>query len=616
MRTSLRTFGAAALGAALLLTSSVAAVADEPGFTGTVSVVHFNDVHGSLQTTEKSIGYAKVATFIEQQKATNPNTIVLDAGDVIAGNKNAALDNGLSFAPILNTVGIDAMTAGNAEFSYGSGPLIAFRDAIDYPMLVPNMVERTTEEPMGEGWTIIDLPNGMRAGVFGVTTPASAAMGTTDYAYTDAVQSAKDQVAELEAEGVDLVIALTHLGEIDPKGNVTDVAAQVPGIDLIVDGHTHTAYEHGTTYSGVPTVQADANGESIGTVDLNFENGQLVGTTAKLHHRAEFENVEPKAETQAQIESFNERLAAFFDHTVGETSVALEGTRNIVRTQETNLGDMFTDAIRLKSGADLVLYPAGNIGGPIGPGQVSRADVYTMARLNVEVVTVRMTGAQILAFLADASNTYPGPSGYFLQISGGSYRLDPSTTPATVHSVKVGGAALNPRASYTVAVETGATVSPGVTDGTVLGSVGFAAPLLEEYIAAHSPVAPGVEDRIAVAAAPKTDPGTGPVVQQKVQAKVGVKLPSTHPKVRKTRVKATIRVTAPGVRSSAITGKLVVKVGKKTVRTITLTASKKGVATIRLPKFTKRGKTTVTVRYLGSATLKPATRSVRVSVRA
>ncbi|MFV0434241.1 MAG: bifunctional metallophosphatase/5'-nucleotidase [Leucobacter sp.] len=615
MRKTIRALGAAAAGAALVLSSSIAAVADEPGFTGTVSVVHFNDVHGYLSESSTTIGYPKIAAFIDQQRAENPNTVVLDAGDVIAGNPTASLDQGFSFAAILNTMGIDAMTAGNAEFSFGSAPLIKFRDALDYPMLAPNMVERTTHEPMGPGHTVIDLPNGMHVGVFGVTTPASAGMGTTDYVYTDAVAAAQTQVDELEAEGVDLIIGLTHLGEIDPKGNVLDVADQVPGIDLLVDGHTHTVYETGTTRNGVKIVQAGSYGEKVGTVDLAFEDGEFVGSTARLHHRADFDAVTPKVETQAELDSFLDRLAAFFDHTVGSSDVVLEGTRNVVRTQETNLGNMFTDAIREKSGADLVLYPAGNIGGPVGPGQITRSDVYTMARLNVEVVVVQMTGAQIMDFLADASNTYPGPSGYFLQISGGSYRLDPSTktdtAPATVHSVKVAGVPLNPKKSYAVAVETGATVSPGVSEGTVISSVGFAAPLLEDYIASHSPVAPVAEGRIAEAKVPVTKP----VVQKKVQPKLTVKLSTKKPKANKTRVVTTVKLTASGVKSTARTGKVVVKVGKKTVKTVTLTSSKKGVVKFKLPKFTKKGKAKLTVSYLGNKQLKTAKRTVNIRVR-
>jgi 5'-nucleotidase/UDP-sugar diphosphatase len=170
--------------AAALLTLcalSTAAIAND--FTGNVRIVHINDVHAHVIETKEQIGYPKIAQFIAQERAAHENIIVLDAGDVIAGNPYASVDKGASFAPILNTLGLDVMTAGNAEFVFGSEHLARFRDTLDYPMLVGNMVYKDTEKPFADGHLILDLPNGLRAGIVGVTTPASANMGSKDLKY-------------------------------------------------------------------------------------------------------------------------------------------------------------------------------------------------------------------------------------------------------------------------------------------------------------------------------------------------------------------------------------------------------------------------------------------------
>ena len=121
------------------------------GFTGTVTIVHINDVHANVAETDKQIGYAKIAGFVEQTRAANPNTLFLDAGDVIAGNPYASIDRGLGFVHILNTLGLNAMTAGNSEFAYGSEHLRKFADGLNYPLLVDNMVSRETGKPLSEG---------------------------------------------------------------------------------------------------------------------------------------------------------------------------------------------------------------------------------------------------------------------------------------------------------------------------------------------------------------------------------------------------------------------------------------------------------------------------------
>lgn len=463
-----------------------------------VTIVHFNDIHGSLSETETSIGYSKIAGFIEDLRSKNPNTLVLDAGDVIAGSPNAALDQGIGFSSILNTIGIDVMTAGNAEFSYGSGVLKKFRDKINYPLLVPNMVEKVTREPLSIGNTVITLQNGLKVGVFGVTTPDSGGMGTTDYEYVDAIESAKEQVSFLKSIKVDLIIGLVHLGETNLEANVLDIANNVPGVDLIIDGHTHTSYPLGIEENGVLISQTGAYENNIGVIDLKIINNKIQSQSARLYTHKEISQFLEKPLTKRAVEEYEALLKDFFEVFIGSSLVELEGARNTLRTQETNLGNMITDAIRYKSEADLVLYPAGNIAEIVNFNEISRRDIYTMARLNVDIVVHEMSGAQILEFITHSSQLYPEPSGYFLQISGGSYEILTTSNPVEIGNIVISNTPLELDKLYSVAVEIGATVLPGVNGTVRLKELGYIAPIIEEYILKNSPVSPVIDGRIFI----------------------------------------------------------------------------------------------------------------------
>lgn len=480
-----------------LLAAASAPRASATGFTGAVTIVHINDVHGHLVEADRQIGYARMGGFFDRMRAENPNTLVLDAGDVLSGNAYAALDRGLGFAPVLNTLGIDAMTAGNADFVYGSATLRDFAGRLAYPLLCGNMVAADSGTPVTPGLALVALPNGMTVGIVGVTTPVSAEVGATDLEYRDAAEVAQALVDAARAQGADIVIGLLHLGELDARMNSLMITERVRGLDVIVDGHSHTAYPEGRLSNGLLITQTGQFGEAVGVIDLAFTDGRLTGATARLEDGAALAGVPEKAETVAALAPFLARAEAVFAEPCGQTAVLLDGRREAVRTGETNLGNMFTDAMRARTGADLALLEAGYIGGQVAPGEINRRALLSMARVEAEVVVVEVTGAQIAGFLNSASALFPKPSGALLQISGGSYRIAPgSAAPAT--DVRVGGAPLRPEGRYTVAMVVGSLRLIGSDPGRIRSRAGRTAEILEAHLAANSPVAPTTEGRIVI----------------------------------------------------------------------------------------------------------------------
>lgn len=476
----------------------------EGTFSGTITIIQINDIHGQLTETDTHIGYPKIAAFVAEKLDENPNTLVLDAGDVIAGHRYATIDAGLSFAPILNTIGFDAMVAGNAEFISGTENLRAFERLIDYPMLVGNLVYRDSGDLVGPGHLILELENGMRVGLVGATSPVSAVMGSTDVVYVDAISSTRHFVNKLRSADVDVVVGLFHLGEIDPVMNSFMVADADTGLDIIIDGHSHTVFPEGIVRNGVLISQAGGYGTHVGVVDLTFDDGELVETSARLYDRAYFADRPEKPETRAALDEFLAVADEFFEEVIGETAVALDGRREVVRVSETTLGNLTTDAVRHHTGADIAIVPAGYMDGHFEPGELTRGDLFTMVRIDTEIVVMELTGSQLTDYLSHTSATFPEPAGAFAQISGGTYWIDADGDTPVVHSVTVGGEPISKDETYTVAVIVNHLERPGTSEGTVLSHHGMTSQILAGYLAENSPVTPEVEDRFGAAPTPRS----------------------------------------------------------------------------------------------------------------
>ncbi|QZY51665.1 bifunctional metallophosphatase/5'-nucleotidase [Leucobacter tenebrionis] len=497
--------GTAAGAAALLLAAAPAAVAEEPAadpaFTGTVSIVHINDVHSNVFEGEPGIGYGRAAAYAAQVRAENPDTLFLDAGDVFAGNPYSAIDEGAGLVPVLNTLDLDAMTVGNAEFTYGSSVLEERLGALNYPALGGNMIYRADRRPIAPTTTTVDLPNGMTVGIVGVTTPSSALMGADDLAYVDAIEVARQGVAELRAADVDLLVGLVHLGELDAEMSSPKLAEAIPDFDVIIDGHSHTAFPEGLVVNGTLIAQAGGFSEYIGRVDLDLVDGGVTGVEAQLSGLEDLAGLAPKPDTQQALDQMRQSADEQFAEVVGSTLVPLDGNRSLVRTGEAAVANMFADAVREATEADLAFLSAGYVGGQIEPGDITRRQLFEIARVDTSIITKRMTGQQILDYIERCVREYPRESGEFIHVGGGGYSIDVEAE-RRVHSVTVDGEPIGLDTSYLVALPKGGGEFPGAIDAETVADHGSATPMLEAYLRAHSPVSPELEGRIAFAPTP------------------------------------------------------------------------------------------------------------------
>ncbi len=424
--------------------------------TTKISIIHTNDTHGRLFDSDEydaSWGFAKIATLVKQTKAQNPNTLVLDAGDAFQGMPIINISKGEGLIPILEAVGYDAMTIGNHEFDFGFPALQNLETKMTKISMVSANIFKETGGRVFKPYVIKEV-GGVKVGIFGLTTPETTYKSHPDntkgLTFMDPVKSAKSVVAELKPQ-VDIVIALSHLG-VEGDDTSIKVAEQVEGIDLIIDGHSHTEMPYGVIeVKGTMIAQTGEYTKNVGLVELEIQDKKIVRKSAAL--LPDSKEIKEDETVKALIEKLNEANAPLFAQVVGKTEVELDGLRENVRTKETNLGNLSTDALRVMTGADCAVQNGGGIRASIKAGNITKLDMATVFPFGNTVEVREMTGKALLEALEHSVSAYPDANGGFLQVSGIVFKFNPAKEAGKrVVSVKVGGKDLSLTKKYTVAM--------------------------------------------------------------------------------------------------------------------------------------------------------------------
>ncbi|WP_309089060.1 5'-nucleotidase C-terminal domain-containing protein [Domibacillus sp.] len=451
-----------------------------------LSLIHTNDTHAHIENV------ARKATVVEALREENPSSLLVDAGDVFSGTLYFNQFKGQADLDFMNMLGYDAMTFGNHEFDLGTGPLADFIENAKFPFVSANvnasadanlsslMNETVTDEPMdGRVYNgIIKEVDGEKVGIFGLTTAETQTISSPgdDVVFENYIQEAKKAVASFEAEGVDKVVALSHIGFRDGGGdNDVTLAKEVEGIDVIVGGHTHDKlsepYIDETGAEPTVIVQANEYNKFVGTLDVIFDEEGAI-----TEYAGELIEVDQKNEDGTYVFEENEevknRLAAAYTpeiekvkaQVVGSAAAALDGQRANVRTKETNLGNLITDAMLAKaktidSDTVIALQNGGGIRASIDAGDITMEEVLTVMPFGNALAIMDLTGAEIKAALEHSVSLAPEQNGAFLQAAGLKFTYDSSKAAGSrVTSVEVneGGTfvPLDEAKTYAVATNT------------------------------------------------------------------------------------------------------------------------------------------------------------------
>jgi len=419
-----------------------------------LTIVHTNDTHARIESGKGIMGFAKISTKVTELRAANPNLLLVDVGDTFHGQTIATLVEGESVVKVMNAMQYDVMVPGNHDFNYGKDRLLELKDMLDFPLISANI---TTDEGTHflPGF-IIKKIDGVKIGIFGLTTPETAykthPKNVEGLTFDNPIERAQVMVNLLK-DNVDLVICVGHIGE-DAGSEFTSkkIIAAVDGIDVFIDGHSHTVKPEGEIIGDTLLVQTGAYDANLGIVDLTLTNGVV---TAKKASHLTTEQATNVVEDPAIIKVIAEISAAnklITEVNVGSTSVMLEGTREIVRAGESNLGNLITNAMLYESGAQIAITNGGGIRASIEAGEITVGDVITVLPFGNYIVTLDVLGSDIIKALENGVTDYPVAKGAFPHVAGITFTFDPAK-PAMerITSVMFNGKELDPKMTYSVA---------------------------------------------------------------------------------------------------------------------------------------------------------------------
>ena len=460
---------------------------EEKAGTNKITILHTNDTHGRLKADNSVIGIDTVAAI----KNNTENSILVDAGDTIHGLPFVTLSKGQDAVDLLNAAGYEYIVPGNHDFNYGYSRLVElFKNSVTLKS-GENKLRLLASNIKKDGKSVFESNNikemevngkTVKVGFFGIATEETAYKTNPNNVkgieFTSPIDAAKEQVAELEKQGADVIVALSHVGT-DESSDPTayDVINSVEGIDVYVDGHSHTTFKNGEDVNGTLLVSTGEYLSNLGKVEIELnENNEVVSATASLITKEEALKVTPDAKVTAKIAEIDKAQGEVLSEVIGTNTIDLDGDRNSVRFGETNLGNLITDAMMDETGADLAITNGGGIRASIKAGDITKGDVVSVLPFGNFIVTKQLTGAQIKEVLEFGVRSYGESLGGFPHVAGIKFVVDPGRAVGDrIISLTINGEALDMNKTYTVA--TNDFMAAGGDDYPCFGDI----PTLNEY---------------------------------------------------------------------------------------------------------------------------------------
>ena len=406
----------------------------DTSYAGKTVILHTNDVHGALE------GYAYIAKLRDWFKALGAsNVILVDAGDFTQGTPYVSSSKGAAAVEMMNAVGYDIVTLGNHEFDFGYAQLMDNLSKACFTTISANVFLDETDEPMLPPAAIYEAEGGLKIGFVGLETPETATkvnpglikeihFAAFDNLYTVA-QAAVDKVRG-EA---DLVIGLWHLG-VDAESAANgyrsiDVLSKVTGVDFVIDAHSHTVMTEGE--NGEPVQSTGTQFANVGVVVIDNETKQITE-----HYLYPTQGLAKDEAVAAKAREIMDEVDAKYSAVFATSEVELNGAKAPGnRTEETNLGDLITDAMVwsvVKEGGIEQVEPlqivgitnGGGIRATIKAGDVTMKDINTVLPFGNTVAVVYVTGEELLEALEASTFCTPNAIGGYPQTSGITWTLD------------------------------------------------------------------------------------------------------------------------------------------------------------------------------------------------
>ncbi|WP_035351551.1 bifunctional 2',3'-cyclic-nucleotide 2'-phosphodiesterase/3'-nucleotidase [Fictibacillus gelatini] len=441
-----------------------------------VQLLGINDFHGQLDTYNAKLnagGAEYLAAYLKQREATNPNTLLVEAGDMVgASSPVSALLQDEPTIRFLNKLGFDVGTVGNHEFDEGVAEMLRLIhggphpktegkygpfEGANFPYVAANLIDEKTKKPILDPY-VIKKVDGIPIGFIGVVLSDTPGIvipsGVAGVQFTDETEAINKAAEELKAKGVKSIVVLAHnpansnFDGTGATGELVDIANKIDDeVDVLFGGHNHAftntvvdhklivqSYSYGTAFSDVD-LEIDPD-----TKDIVSKKGEIVTTYR--------DKIQPDADIKAMVDKYKEDVAPIINEVVGHAAEAI--TRDPNADGEITLGNLIADSMKAQTGTDFAFMNPGGIRSDINAGDITWGELFTVQPFGNDLVKMELTGEQIRKIFNEqwADPTRPR----FLQISGLKVTYDDSR-PAGDRIVDItfpDGKPIDPAKTYTI----------------------------------------------------------------------------------------------------------------------------------------------------------------------
>ncbi len=385
-----------------------------------LTILQLNDTHAYLEPHQEMFweagktnyrtagGFAKIAGYLKQLRKEQQAVLALDCGDTFHGTYPAVASKGEVMVPVLNELGLAAMTA-HWDFAYGPEQFRKLTAMLTFPMLAINVYEKDTARLAFEPYTLKEL-NGLKIGIVGIacnivdkTMPPHFSEGIY---FTLGNEELPGYIQKLkQEEKVDLIVLISHLGF--PQN--MKLLSEVEGVDVCLSSHTHYRTSKAVKQRQTIVIESGCHGSFLGRLDLTLQNGKI---SSYKHELVEVSDSLPD-DTHMQ-ELVQQAVLPYQDELsqkVGETATVLD--RNTIL--ESTMDNFLLQSMLFATGAELAFSNGWRYGAPVVAGPVTLNDLYNIIPMNPAIQTVELTGQELLDMLEENLEKTFSPDPYAQQ---------------------------------------------------------------------------------------------------------------------------------------------------------------------------------------------------------
>ena len=399
-------------------------------------------------------GFARLNAVARAERAANPNMLYLFDGDMLSPSLLSGFDKGQNTIDLTNLVPFDLAVPGNHEFDFGPDNFYAKMKASAYPWAAVNITQADGSPVPGLGGVMMKEVAGVRIALIPVAQDTSPQVASTgDLVFGDTVEFGIAAAKQARKDGADLVVGVVQTNIYNDLKLIRSRA-----FDVVLSGDDHS---YGTSYDGITAyVETGIDARILAPLDLMVDITETDGKrTVKWTPTFRFidtATVTADPETQARVDAYTKQLDDTLNVQIGTAETTMDSRRNIVRGEESTMGNLIADAMRAMTGADIAIMNGGGIRADRiydAGSKLTRRDILTELPFGNITQMTELPGAQVLAALENGVSQVEKGSGRFPQVSGITFVYDPTAEAGKrVSDVLVAGAPLKAAKLYKVAV--------------------------------------------------------------------------------------------------------------------------------------------------------------------